>query len=279
MEHQASGAENMTDNLTPHEPGPDDDGFGGSLNSGRLTKGVNVRWNESQGWQDRDGITPPSPQLVVGIREVLQRWKDNKPEVIDAKPLPDPDDLNAAIPIKEWEIGLDGQPRKPWAHTVVVYLVNLGTGEFYTYAGSTIGGRIANDFLRESVITMRMLRGARVMPLVNLGERPMKTKFGMKTRPSFEIIAWKTPGDRFALPTEPPTLQLPNAAAPPPAAEPTPTPTQATSSAPQSLPPSKPQVKPRPAKPPVNLAADTLAAMGGVKPVTAKEFIDDDIPW
>ena len=43
---------------------------------------------------------------------------------------------------------------------------------------------------------MRMVRGARVMPLVNLGERPMKTKFGMKTRSHFEIVDWKTPGDR-----------------------------------------------------------------------------------
>ena len=39
--------------------------------------------------------------------------------------------------------------------------------------------------------------------------------------------------------------------------------------------PARPQ-----AKPPVNLAAETLAAMqGDVKPTTAAEFFDDEIPF
>jgi hypothetical protein len=270
-EHQAR-EHNMTTNLAPYEPGSsdDDDGFRGSLNSSRLTKGTIVRWSDSQNWQDRDGLTPPSPLLVVAVNEVLQKWKDNKPEVISAKPLPDPDELNSAIPLNEWEVGLDGQPRRPWAHTVLVYLVNLGTGEFYTYPSATIGGHIAFDHLKEAVMTMRALRRARVMPLVNLAERPMKTKFGVKTRPHFDIVGWKTPGDSAALPTGPAPPSLT-----PPARSPEPTPQSAPKAT--STPASK--AAPRQAKPSVNLAADTLAAMGGVKPATAKEFIDDDIPW
>jgi hypothetical protein len=53
--------------------------------------------------------------LVIGYTTVLRRWKDKKPEYITKHPLPDPEQLNATIPIEGWEIGLDGKPREPWA--------------------------------------------------------------------------------------------------------------------------------------------------------------------
>ena len=262
----------MTSDLAPREPDSNDDGFGGSLTSGRL-KGAYIRWSSEQHWQDRDGLASPSQLLVVSVDEILRRWTNNRPEVIDDKPLPDPDELNAAIPQAEWEKDLTGQPRKPWAHEVVVRLVHPGTGGFFTYSSPTAGAHIAVDNLREAVVVMRALRGQRVVPLVELGERPMKTKFGPKTRPHFEIVDWKTPGARTALPTEPAMPQLPHATAPPPAPEPA-----APEPASQAQPPARPQTKPR-AKPAVNLGANSLAAMGDLKPTEMKEFIDDSIPW
>ena len=206
----------MTNELTPHEPEAADDGFHGSLNSGRLLKGSFLKWTDTAHWVDRDGISPPSPLLVVAIDEALQKWKNNKADVIREKPLPDPEQLNATIPQSEWERGLDGKPRKPWAHIVIVYLVDLNTGGFFTYASATVGGHIAYDALKEAVITMRALRGSRVMPIVNLDERPMKTDFGMRRRPHFEIIGWKTPGgDTKAVPAKPPAPQLTGPAAAP----------------------------------------------------------------
>jgi hypothetical protein len=216
--------------------------------------------------------------LVIAVDEVLQRWKDDKPETISDKPLPDPDLLNASIPVAEWETGLDGQPRKPWEHTVQVYLVHPGLGEFYTYSSATYGGHIAYDILKQSVVTMRALRGARVMPLVELTERPMKTRFGLKNRPHFHIMDWKTPGGGAALSPAPPTLQLPSAAAPSSAApEPAPTPTPASSPTP-APPPARPRTKSR-IKSQVRLAKDTLIAMGDVKPVGLGEILDDEIPF
>jgi hypothetical protein len=142
---------------------------------------------------------------------------------------------------------------------VVLYFVNLATGELYTYAAATIGAHIAFDALKEATVCMRALRGARVMPVVNLSERPMKTNFGMRRRPHFEIIGFDTPaGGANAVPPMPPTPQLTGPATahtPTPATSPTPQPTQA-----------------RQPKPPVNLA------MGDVKPVLSNEF-DDEIPW
>src|SRR6478672_11852956 len=106
---------NMSNEVTPHEPEPlDDDGFGGSLAGGRLIKGSLLKWTDSLHWVDRDGVVPPSPLLVVAINEVLQKWKNNKPEIIGKKPLPDPEVLNAAI------LGRDGKPRPPWQHVIRV---------------------------------------------------------------------------------------------------------------------------------------------------------------
>ena len=48
--------------------------------------------------------------LASAISEALQRWKDNKPiETITVKPLPDINELNAAVPQSEWEPGLRRQ--------------------------------------------------------------------------------------------------------------------------------------------------------------------------
>jgi hypothetical protein len=122
----------MTNELTPHEPGPiDDDGFHGSLNSSRSNN--YLKWTAAGHWVDRDGITPPSPLLVFAIDEALRMWKDSKPTILRDKPLPDRKQLNDAIPQSEWERGNDGQLREPWEHIVIVRLVNFGTGEIYKY--------------------------------------------------------------------------------------------------------------------------------------------------
>ena len=148
-----------------------------------------LRWNETNGWMDRDGLRPPEILLALAVSEALQCWKGKKPiETITEKPLPDVKDLNEAVPEAEWESGLDGKPKPPWEHQVLVYLIDPASGGFYTYLNSTIGAHIAVDHLREKVITMRALRGARVVPVVKLSQRPMKTSFGMKSRPEFEII-------------------------------------------------------------------------------------------
>jgi hypothetical protein len=82
-------------------------------------------------------------------REALQCWKGKKPvETITEKPLPHVADLNEAVPKSEWEPGLDGKPKPPWQHQVIVYLIDPTSGGFFTYLNSTIGARIAVDQLR-----------------------------------------------------------------------------------------------------------------------------------
>ena len=187
----------MTDDLTHH-------------GSTRLMRGMLLRYG-SQGWLDRDSVTPsPSLRLLAyESKDVLQMWKGGKPSVIDVEPLPDPDELNAAIPKSEWEVGMDGQPQDPWKHTVVAYFVDVNDGSFYSFISPTIGAHMAIGALRESIIGKRMLDGGMIMPVVKLSTRPMQTRFGVKVRPHFDIESWRTPPDnRGALPAAPATQAI-----------------------------------------------------------------------
>jgi hypothetical protein len=125
---------------------------------------------------------------------LVQRWKGEKVvEEIIKQPgmtLPKVAELNDRIPKKEWEKGIDGKPRPPWEHCVVLYLLCEATAEKFTYASATIGAHIAVEELKDRVTWMRKLRGATVCPLVKLSSKPFKTKFGMRTRPHFQIVGW-----------------------------------------------------------------------------------------
>jgi hypothetical protein len=238
----------------------DDDGFTGTLISGgRVLKGMLLKWSDSAHWVDRDGLPPPSPLLVVAIAECLQRWRGGRAQTITDKPLPNPDQLNAAVPESEWEPGIDGKPRPPWEHVVVIYLVDPARGTFYTYMAGTIGAHMMWDHLREQVMTMRALRGVKCMPLVTLSERPMKTSFGMRHRPFLEIVDWRTPGAPGAALTASPSPQIAGPATP------------------QSAAPVTATLQPRQPKQPVNLSDATLATMGSVRPPTTAELLDDSL--
>jgi hypothetical protein len=231
----------------------DDDGFSGSISNGKLIKGQILRWNETNGWMDRDGLRPPEILLVLACTEALQRWKDKKPlETITVKPLPEIDELNAAVAEQEWEPGLDGKPKPPWVRQVVVYLIDPTSAGFFTYLNSTIGARMAWDNLREKVITMRALRGARVVPLVKLSHRQMKTAYGLKHRPDFEIVEWRSLGGGGG------GMIGDGGKGPPKIAGPT---------------QSQPEPKPHTA------AQATLSALPKVSVPSAAEEMADEIPW
>ena len=102
---------------------------------------------------------------------------------------------------------------------------------------------------------MRALRGARVVPVVRLTHRPMKTAFGMKHRPEFEVIEWRQWGGGGSAISGPATPQL---------------------TGPTSESPPEPTPAPQAAKAP---AEQTIAGMQPVKPVSMAEFIADEIPW
>ncbi len=163
-------------------------------------------------WAARDGSTLPSPLIALGTALALQCWREEKPvETIvkrPGQPLPDLEALNAAIPEADWEDGLDGNPRPPWVRQHAVYLLDPKDASVFTYINSTAGASIAVRELKDKVKMMRALRGANVVPVVELSAKPMKTKFGVKQRPHFKIIEWRElGGSRVASATPPPAIE------------------------------------------------------------------------
>ena len=159
------------------------------LLQGTKAKCVDGRWSA-------DDLRLPDALLVAGYTRGLQCWKNG--ELLDELderdgPLPDLGELNDQIPQTEWDTGLDGNPRPPWALVYVVYLVDPETAETYTFINSTFGARIAYERLVDKLEMMRRLRGANVTAIVKPDCRPMKTKkVGLKLRPEFTIIDWRT---------------------------------------------------------------------------------------
>jgi hypothetical protein len=159
---------------------------------GTILKCIDGRWSAKDSTTLRDG----EQFLILSTISMLQHWADGLPsETILKKPgqpFPDVDELNNQIPQETWEKGLDGKPRPPGQRQWVVYLVRVSDdGSMFTFLNSTFGARLAVQKLAGQVIAMRTLSGARVLPLVTLAAKPMKTKFGEKMRPHFEIVDWR----------------------------------------------------------------------------------------
>jgi hypothetical protein len=246
-------------------------------------RGTIARWASSTGWVDRDGLPIPETMLVIGYVTVLRRWKEKRPEYVSEHPLPDPDELNKAIPIAEWETGLDGKPRRPWNLTYVVYLVDLKTGALYTYAHDTYGAMQAYNALEEQIAVMRMLRGEHVFPIVHLEKRPWKSQtYGMQMRPHFQVVDWRASGGTPVIsPAPAPQLTGPMAVTPPTAPSTAPSTTPSTATPPQS-----PILDAMTAMSDAAQAAvkdmksrqAVLDATKPVKPVTVGEVIADKLP-
>ena len=160
----------------------------------RVLLGTPAMWNAEAKWVDRDGLPiPPTPKLVLGMRTILRRWDNKKPTDIMEHPLPDVDELNATV-LKPWPTGLNGQEEPPWARYYVVYFCDPQTGQIYTFCNKTYGAKLAYEKLEEQIAVVRALRGDNVVPVVLLGQLPMKTvNFGMKSRPHFRVIDFKVP--------------------------------------------------------------------------------------
>jgi hypothetical protein len=142
----------------------------------------------------RTGGLPSDPKrrlVAVETDTILRRWYETRVvEEIKAKPLPDLDNLNIAIPKSDWEVDLNGDPSPPWERAHIVYVLDLDTAERTTFISATKGAAVAVSRLKDKVAWMRRLRGANVVPLVELTWAPLPTRYGMRKRPEFKVIGW-----------------------------------------------------------------------------------------
>jgi hypothetical protein len=74
--------------------------------------------------------------------------------------------------------------------------------ERITVANTTVGHRIAVKELVDKVNITRKFRGPCVYPIIQLSSTAMKTKWGVRQRPSFVVTGWHSLDDRRQL--EPP---------------------------------------------------------------------------
>ena len=132
--------------------------------------------------------------VAIATSAAWVRWQGGKPvETRVRQPgtrMPDREDLGDQDE-KTWEAGPDGRPKDPWANSRFVYLVNPTTAEAFTFSTSSWGGRGAVIDLSDAIARMRTVHPDAV-PLVALGTAPMKTKFGLKSKPVFKIVGWRS---------------------------------------------------------------------------------------
>src|SRR6476619_3987233 len=120
----------MASSIAKTNGGGNGDGFGGARRAKRPRQ--YLKWDDANGWRDRDDVRPSEVLVLVGVCEFLQRWsKDgdrNVSTTIDDLPLPDLETLNESIPVAEWPIGRDGKKELPFKYNVGFTLVDPATG-------------------------------------------------------------------------------------------------------------------------------------------------------
>jgi hypothetical protein len=197
----------QTTSLTPSTDGfdtPDND-----IGSGATFVTFNAT---TQGfWFYRDGApVRRAPWIAVQCRKEAVLWCDKKIiDRVDESESPDLDALNSAIPQKDWEEGFDDEPKPPWQMQYSIYFVNPETGEKIISANSTFGQKAAYADLKDKVQFRRRYRGEHVVPVVELSSRTMKTRFGLKPRPHFEVLEWQHFGPPAAPAIAAPTGPVP----------------------------------------------------------------------
>jgi hypothetical protein len=108
---------------------------------------------------------------------------------------------------------------------------------------------------------MRRYRGA-VSPIVTLGDAPMRTRYGERRRPHFNIIDWiRMGGD------EPQQAALPEPSTPP------------DSNAAPAIEGEPVKEQPQPAEPAKKPRQSKSGSLKHVAPLSVKEELDDEIPW
>jgi hypothetical protein len=184
-----------------------------------VIQGSLVKFSNEAMWVTRDGdeLSADLELVAVDVARIVQRWQDQAPvETIVLEPhqkFPDLEEMNEKVPRDEWVEGPSGELRGPWQAQHVLYLLDAGPMDKYTFATGTTGGRIAIRELRDKLVWMRRLRGPNVYPVITLADKFMNTKYGGRQRPHFVIKRWVRLGgdggevEALPPPTPPKTTQ------------------------------------------------------------------------
>lgn len=172
------------------------DGWDAAANdsSASPAKGAGVKFDNGAYFVGREKtLVQPERQFVaIDVREGWLFLKKDCPAEYDMRPVggPKPPRPASYSDPSEWPDGLDGKPSDPWRYAKFLYLLDPLSAEVFTFTSSTTGGRIGISDLTDQIKLMRSTRPGAV-PIVELQSRQMKTKFGMKPRPFFQVVGWR----------------------------------------------------------------------------------------
>jgi hypothetical protein len=176
------------------------DGWDAAANdtSASPAKGSSIKFDAGAYFIGREKtLVEPERQFVaIDVREGWLFLKKDCPAeysmraINGAKP-PRPESFANS---SEWPTGLSGEPEDPWKYAKFLYLLDPLSAEIFTFTSSTTGGRIGLSDLADQIQLMRRTRPGAV-PIVELQSRAMKTKFGMKPRPFFQVVGWRVKSD------------------------------------------------------------------------------------
>jgi hypothetical protein len=89
-----------------------------------------------------------------------------------------------------WPPGFAGEHTDPWADTRLLHLVDPKRALTFTFTTSSAGGRWEIASLKGAISNMRAAGHGNAVPIVRLSSESMKTKFGLKKKPHFDIVGW-----------------------------------------------------------------------------------------
>jgi hypothetical protein len=171
------------------------DGFAVSEKLGNtLIVGHMIKFDAGVYKVNKTETLPPDIELVaIDVTTAWARWEARQPiEHRVTRPgqvHPDRDDLPDHDEAK-WEIGFDGKPADPWKDTRYLRLVDPSTGADYTFVSDSIGGRRGVSDLKSQISNVRYAH-PNAVPVIRLRATMMKTRYGSKPRPLFEVIGWR----------------------------------------------------------------------------------------
>jgi hypothetical protein len=166
----------------------------------RLSRGVRLKFKDGRFYDENGAELPDGVTAVaLGLRHAWVRWSDHRPvEIIERKPgqpLPARETLGHTAR-DQWEIGPSGAAADPWVNTRFLYLSGKA-GAVYTFTTSSMGGTGAIEKLADAIDFMPKVRPAAI-PEIELRSAPMKTRFGLRTKPDFPIVSWRGGDDTLA---------------------------------------------------------------------------------
>lgn len=176
-----------------------DDGFAVSERSGtNLIRGIITKFADSSYKANKTETLPQGPQspalVVVGVTTAWVHWQAGRPVehkiTRSGQAQPWREDLGDDDRT-EWELGVGGLPSDPWRDTRYVYLIDPRSGKTYTFVTDTVGGRQAVGELKDAIMTVRQAQPG-ALPVVQLATSTMKTRYGVRPRPDFNIVDWRS---------------------------------------------------------------------------------------